>query len=318
MKVLMIGGTGLVGPHVIQQLYDFVPDVEVNTITRSGKSLFSETAFKGDRHNEGDIERILQEVDPDFLIDMIPFNVEDATKISKLLNRVNPALPLIAVSSIDIYAAYAKLFGTENIDYQSCPISEDMSLRTTLGAEGEIYDKLNVERIYKENIQNLTVLRFPATYGWPDRRRVTPYLDTMLDEEPIIEIDNAVLSWRFSRCLHKNAAYSVVKAVEANQKGQHVYNVAEETPYSELEWCQKLAEIVSWKGKIKTVSAEKEVQVINGNSVNLDRKQDFYVETQKIRQELGFYEKFDPDEGLEETVRLYAEKRFEEAYKPCY
>lgn len=309
MNVLMIGGTGLVGPYVMQEIYSGLKSAKITTLTRSGRQYLTENSAKADRNDIAELERIVKEASPDCIIDMIPFVVEDVQNTSSLISRTNPDIPVIAISSIDIYSAYAKLHGTEDVDYQQCPITEDMALRQTLGVEGEKYDKLNVERIYLETLSNVTILRLPATYGWPDRRRVDYYLDPMLGGEGEIKMPLQRADWKFSRCLHKNAAYAVFKALQANQKGHHIYNVAEEGAHTELEWCKKIAALCGWKGQI-TVSGDQ--------PENVDLKQDFYVSSQKIRDELEFTEKYSPDEGLAETVKMYAFNRLEVPYKQCY
>lgn len=309
MKALIIGGTGLVGPNVIQEITAGFADAQISTITRSGKSLFAEHSFKADRNDCEQFTNILAQTKPDVLIDMIPFTAEDATTTANIVKKMVPTLPVIALSSIDIYAAYAKLHSTEDIDYQHCPITETMTLRQKLSVEGTKYDKLNVERIYCETLQNVTILRLPATYGWPDTSRITPYLDPMLAGEKSITITKTMADWKFSRCLNKNAAYAIFKTIAANQHGQHIYNTAEETTYSELEWCQKIARHCGWNGKIIIAA---------GTADPIDFKQDFHVSSQKIRTELGYTDKYDPNEGLADTIRLYAQKRFQIPYEKSY
>lgn len=309
MKVLIIGGTGLIGPSVMQELYAAFKNVQISTITRSGKSLFTEQSFKANRSDESQMAKILTEATPDILIDMIPFTAQDTTTTAKQILQTMPDLPVIAISSIDVYAAYAKLHRTEDINYQPCPITEDMALRQTLGAEGDKYDKLNVERIYQQTLKNVTIVRLPATYGWPDTSRIASHLDPMLAGEKSISMPKTLANWKFSRCLNKNAAHAIFKVVEANQKGHHTYNVAEKTPHTEQGWCQKIAHLCGWNGQI----------ILSDDPGNApDFKQDLYVSTKKIRTELSFSEKYDPDHGLADTIKLYAEKRFPTDYKQSY
>lgn len=304
----MIGGTGLVGPYAMQEIFAGFKKAEITTITRSGQAYFTETAIKCDRNDNTQLQSILEQAKPDFLIDMIPFTVDDAKTTSSLIKKLDFNLPVIAISSIDIYSAYARIHGTENVGYQSCPIKEDMALREKLGAEGAVYNKLEIEKIYQDALPNITILRLPATYGWPDKRRIDYYLDPMLAGDEVIKIPRIRSKWKFSRCLHKNAAFAVFKALEANQIGHHIYNVAEETAYSDLEWCQKIAKYAGWNGEI----------IISDEAEDMDLEQDFYVSTQKIRDEIGFTEKYCPDEGLAETIKLYSYEKQKKQYEQCY
>ncbi len=47
------------------------------------------------------------------------------------------------------------------------------------------FDKIGVEKILLGAFKDATILRLPATYGWPDTTRVAHYLDPMLDGQSI-------------------------------------------------------------------------------------------------------------------------------------
>lgn len=182
-----------------------------------------------------------------------------------------------------------------------------MALRAKMGVEGEAYDKLNVDRIYKEAFPNLTILRLPALYGWPDTTRIENYLEPMLAGNSEIRMSKERAGWKFSRCLHKNAAFAISQCVLAGE-GHYIYNVAEEPVYTDLEWCRKIAALCGWRGEILIEAAENEA----------DFKQDFYVSSQKIRAERGFFEKYSPDEGLADTIAFYAYQRLGKRYTKYY
>ncbi len=305
----MIGGTGLVGPYVMQEIFSELPDATVTTITRSGQKLFTESAHKFDRNDIAEFSCLLQSLEPNHIIDMIPFTVNDAHNTASTIANFNPNIPVVAISSIDIYSAYAKIHRTEDVPTQTCPITEDMTLRKELGVEGAAYDKLHVEKTYFEILPNVTILRFPATYGWPDTTRFNPYLELMLNGQQDIKLSPQKAGWKFSRCLHKNAAYAVLKALQHEPKGHNIYNVAEEIAHSEIDWCQKIASFCGWRGRI-----------LLDDELNdeVDFKQDFYVCSQKIRNELGFFEKYSPDDGLAEAIKLFAFEKLGRNYKKCY
>lgn len=305
----MIGGTGLVGPYVMQEIFSELPDATITTITRNGQKLFTESAHKFDRNDRAQFESLLHDLNPNYIIDMIPFTVTDARNTATTIANFNPNIPVVAISSIDIYSAYAKINGTEDVDYQICPITEDMPLRKKLGVEGAAYDKLHVEKTYFKILPNVTILRFPATYGWPDTTRLNPYLDLMLDGQNEIKFSQRKASWKFSRCLHKNAAYAILKVLQHAPKGHNIYNVAEEIAHSEMDWCQKIASFCGWQGRIL---------LDDHLNDDVDFKQDFYVCSQKIRNELGFFEKYSPDDGLAEAIKLFAFEKLGRNYKKCY
>ncbi len=304
----MIGGTSLVGPHVIRQLLT-EPDTQTWTLTRSGKPYFCETCLQGDRDDEDKLIHAINTSRPDVIVDMIPFTATNAQLLVQSVAKAKINPKLVAVSSIDVYRAFGRLHETEQAPFQQSPISEDMALRSELGPEGASYDKISVERILREGFENAIILRFPAIYGWPDTTRVEHYLDQMLDGSSVITIPEDRATFRFSRCLHKNAAFAVALAVRSSMMGHRIYNVAENTTFSELEWAERVAACCGWQGRIEvapwSVSAE-------------NPRQQFEVDTQAIRQDLGFYEKYDIDEGLSDTVAFHAYQRLGKKYQKYY
>ena len=184
-----------------------------------------------------------------------------------------------------------------------------MALRTAYGPEGAAYDKIGVERIYREAFVDLTILRMPAIYGWPDKTRVQFYLDQMLKGATKIKIPKDRASFKFSRCLHKNAAFAISLAVRSDLVGQRIYNVAEPPTFTEYEWAQRIAQHCGWPG---------DFEVSEPNEEAFKPLQHFEVDTQAIRNELGFEEKFDPAAGLADTIAFYAYSKFGKQYEKYY
>lgn len=305
-RALMIGGTSLIGPHAVRELTQ--AGVAVWTLTRTGKSYFCETALAGDRTDPAALAAALGAARPDVVIDMIPFTVAEAETLRDAMASHAPAARLVALSSIDVYRASGRLNGTEEAPFQPCPIPEDGALRARPGPRGDAYDKIGVERVYRESVANLTLLRLPPVYGWPDTTRVAGYLDRMLDGEATIKIAQDVSEFRFSRCLHKNAAFAVTLAASP-AGGQRVYNVAEPFALTEIEWAERIARCCGWRGRVAvtawTDGAERP-------------RQDFEVATEAIRRDLGFHEKYDVDAGLSDTVAFHAYLRLGKTYRKYY
>jgi len=304
----MIGGTALVGPHVIRELMTDA-FAEVWTLTRSGKAYYCEHALIGDRDDNEVLIDALQVARPDLVVDMIPFTVLNAEKLVAACQRIGLDPKVVAISSIDVYSAFGRLHQTEQAPYQTTPISEDMSLRKTYGPEGAAYDKIGVERVYREAFEDLVILRLPATYGWPDTTRVASYLDQMLDGKTKITMSEDSANFRFSRCLHKNAAFAVSLAARRHTVDTAIYNVAEPKAYTELEWAKKIGVHCSWGGEI----------IISPWEANVAKpRQQFEVNTNAIRRDLGFFEKYDPDEGLADTIAFHAYTRLGKQYAKYY
>jgi len=304
VKILILGGTALTGPHVIRQLIDH----EITTLSRSMRQVATERAVKGDRTIVSNVERALIAADPDLVIDMVPFTVEGANALVTAFGEWNKKVPVIALSSLDVYAGYGRLHGTEDTTHQETPIRESDTLRTALGPEGATYDKIGVETVYHEALDDLTILRAPVIYGWPDGTRIATYLDPMLDGKKTIVIPENVMPFRISRSLHKNVAYAITLASTHPLKGQSTYNIAEPSAYSEIEWATRIANLVGWRGEL-----------VAGPPVpNKTFTQDLTADSTAIRSDLGYEEKFDPKEGLRDAVAFWAHHRTGLPYEKGY
>jgi len=301
--VLIIGGTALIGPHVLRELSTSGVK-ELHTITRTGKSYYCEHSHIGDRRDLNSLRQKIKDIKPDVLVDMIPFTQQDASCLVSAIS--DTYVNVIAISSIDVYSAYASLHKTEQLPLQECPLTESMNLRSAHGPEGKAYDKLSVESIYCSNLENISILRLPAIYGWPDTTRVSHYLDQMLDGCEQIKLERSLANWMFSRCFHKNAAHAIALSVLSGNSGQHTYNVADDKTFTERQWIEKIADICGWTGTIVEVSKVT-------NSPNW--LQHFYVSTVKIRSELKYQEMYSPDEGLVDTIAFHAFQRTGNTYK---
>ncbi|MDH3264000.1 MAG: NAD-dependent epimerase/dehydratase family protein [Paracoccaceae bacterium] len=302
MRVLMIGGTALTGPYLIRELLGRGDEVFV--LSRTGRPLFCETPLRGDRRDPEALGAALAAARPDAVVDMVPFTAADAEGLLDALARHGRAPPVVACSSLDVYAAYGRIHGTEPGPAQACPIPETGRLRTRLGPEGAAYDKLSVERLLAGGLPDVTLLRLPAIYGWPDASRLAPYLDVMLDGAREITLSPARARFRFSRALHKNAAHGL--ALAAGRRGRRVYNLAEPNAFNEAEWVARIAACCGWRGRVRADGpGEGPVQDLTACSA-------------LIRDELGYSELHEPGAGLAEAVAFHAWQRRGIAYVKGY
>ncbi len=295
MRVLMIGGTALTGPHLIRELLGRGDQVHV--LSRSGQSVACETAHRGDRRDPEALDAALAAARPDAIVDIVPFTAADAEGLLAALAGHGRAPPVVACSSQDVYAAFGRIHGTEPGPAQACPIPETGRLRTCLGPEGAAYDKLSVERLLGGGLADVTLLRLPAIYGWPDASRLAPYLDAMLDGAREIVLSPVRARFRFSRALHKNAAHGLALAMAAGRRGRRIYNLAEPDARGEAEWVARIAGCCGWRGRVRA------------DGPGEGPVQDLAACSDLIRDELGFSEVHDPGAGLAEAVAFHAWQR---------
>ena len=291
MRAFIVGGTELMGPSLVDELE--MAGHEALCFNRRGRHPREGTSIKGDRNDAGRLRGAILDSKPDVVIDMIPYTEEQAIAHGEIIEEVK--CPLLACSSIDVYQAYNILHRIDSPPYQTCPLKESNALRTALSIEGKKYDKLNVERVYLSLGVDVTIFRLPAIYGWPDTRRTKLFVDPMLKGEEV-KMSEALARWRFSRAFNRNCAYAI--SLGLDRSGKRVYNVAERTPHTHKEWCEKIGNHLNWNG---------EIVYDNEIGKEADLGQDWFVDTEAIRQELGFDEKYDCDAGLREAIDKYVE-----------
>jgi nucleoside-diphosphate-sugar epimerase len=300
-RILMIGGTGLIGPWAVAGLRELAPGTEVILFNRRGRAPEGVRAVPGDRHDPEAVRRALEEVRPDLLIDMIPFTVAEAEATVAALRAHGAPERLVLVSSADVYEAFSRVNRLATGSPDKGAITEDSPLRAGLGAAGAEYDKLGVERVYGAALPDVASLRLPAVYGWPDTSRIHGYAGPMLDGAQEIALHPDAAGWRFARVLNRNAGWAVALAALRAGLGHHVWNVAEPVSPSEREWVERIGAALGWRGRIVESEAEE--------APGFDPAQPIVLSDARIRAELGFGERHDPEEGLRDNLRRFAERR---------
>ena len=290
MKITIIGGTGLMGPFLVKRLVD--AGHLVTCINRRGQSS-CDSVIACDRRDRNALAKVMASLEHDVIIDMIPFIQSDAEIVCEIFAD-RKDIKLVTVSSIDVYQAYGRLHRTETGPYQKCPISETDPLRELPSIRQEYYDKIGVERAYLKHFKNVSILRMPAIYGWPDTSRIQRYFDALPNEDKTLKMHPLLANWGFTRASAPDCAYAIFLTLE--QTGQHIYNVGEEELLSEEAWCHAIWTAAGEKGNIVyDESAEIPFDV--------DLKQCWHVDTQKIRKELGYQETTNRSEILAHNIR---------------
>jgi nucleoside-diphosphate-sugar epimerase len=300
LKILILGGTKFIGPHVVRRLADRGHEV---TIFHRGKT---ETDLPPSvRHVHGDFSEFAKHLDalrglaPEVVLDMVPFRAEDAQRLKSFKGI---ARRVVAISSGDVYRAFGRIWRTEPGPPDPIPLAEDSPLREKLSHAGLDYNKTAVERaLISDRDLSATILRLPATHGPGDsQHRLFQYLQRMDDQRPVILLDEALAGWQWARGYVEDVAHAIALAVMNEQAAGRVYNVADPVAFTEAEWVRQIARVHGWKGEVIALPGEQLPSYLRNDQFDLN--QQHVVDTSRIRHELGYAEVVPFDEALRRTI----------------
>ena len=309
MKILILGGTGLTGPFTTRYLVEQGHQV---TLFHRGKHEAdpppAANRILGERRKLDEFTSEFKQLAPDVVLDMLAFTRQDAEMLMHVFKGI--AQRIVVPSSSDVYRAFGRLHGTEPGPVEPIPFAEDAPLREKLSVHGEEYEKRWVEQVVLGDPDLPgTILRYPMIYGPNDGGRTFDLVKPMMDNRPVIVLDEKVARWRWSRGFAQNVAWATVLAVTHDRAAGRVYNVAEPEGPSYLEWTQRVAQAANWKGRIVVVPPGQ-----------LKAQENFehhwVVDTTRIRAELSYMEVVSQEEGLRQTVewqRAHPLEKFEPA-----
>lgn len=311
MRILVIGGTNFIGPHVVAALHRYGHQVTVyhrglheTDLPTAVRHIHSARATIPVLH----FPSSLSDPAPNVVLHMFPVG-EDDTRAA-VARFIGVAGRIVVISSGDVYRAYGRLLGTEPGSPEPTPINENAPLRETRfpyrhTAAGPSdwayhYEKILVERAVLASRLPATVLRLPAVYGPGDPyRRLRPYIKRMDDRRPAILLEAAHAAWRWTHGYVENIAQGIALAVADDRAAGKVYNLGEAVVPTLAERIRRIGEAAGWNGTVVPVSAGKLPSHLRNP---YEARQDLVVDTNKIRTELGFSEPFSDDEGLRRTI----------------
>jgi nucleoside-diphosphate-sugar epimerase len=304
MKVLVIGGTNFIGPYAVRRLAGAGHEVTVFHRGRTEAELPEGVGrILGDRRRLEDHADELRSFGPEVVLDMVPMNERDARGVVEVFGGV--ARRVVAISSEDVYRAYDIVRGVAPGPPDPVPLSEDASLRERLypyEREGiEEYEKILVERVVMGDPDlSGTVLRLPAVYGPGDHQhRLFDYVRRMDDGRPAILLAEGMAGWRWTHGYVEDVASAIALAVNDERAAGRVYNVGEAEPLPWAEWVRELGRAAGWDGEVVAVPEDRLPKHLDWG---LNTEQQWFVDTTRIRRELGYRETVLRDEALRQTV----------------
>lgn len=315
MRILVIGGTGFIGRFVVRDLAAKGHDVAVYHRGLSGNNVPAGThEILGDRSELGWKRMDFIRVRPDVVLDCILSSERQAKGVMEIFRGVSPRI--VVLSSQDVYRAYGILLGIEEGPLQPVPLTEESEVRTQhrpYGAEqmqrmrgifpwlDDEYEKIEVEHaVLNDADLPATVLRLPMVYGPGDPlHRLYPIVKRIDDRRPAILLDEAAARWRPPRGYVENVAAAIALAVTSDNTRDRIYNVAEQTLYSELDWTRLIGDVAGWKGEVVVLKSK---EIPAHLRVPFHTEQDWVVSSDRIRKELAFEEPIAIPEALRRTI----------------
>jgi nucleoside-diphosphate-sugar epimerase len=310
MQVLVIGGTGFIGPHVISNLVDAGHDVAVFHRGQTKCVLPSVvTELRGDRKDLPSFANTFRQLAPRVVVDMIPYTEREALDVVRTFRGISERV--VAVSSMDVYQAYG-LFRRDESGPPALPFDEDAPLRSNLFPYRQIakdeddmlyhYEKILVERVVM-NESNLkgTVVRLAKVYGQGGKQHLLlEYVKRMDDGRPAILLDEGKARWRWTRVYARDAAAGIALAVTDDRSANRIYNLGEAEALTEAEWVRCIGDAAGWKGKVISVPRE----LMPKHFIEpYDWSHSLVADTTRIRRELSYQEQCRRSEALQESVQ---------------
>ena len=314
-KVFVIGGTGFIGPFVIQALVEQGHDVTVFHRGQSRAKLPEEVRRLHGNRNDLVAQRSgIEALTPDVVLDFILSNDRQAKALMETLRGLTERV--VAISSQDVYRAYGVLLGRDPGPPQETPLTEESEVRRQLHPYDvdhlrvaqaafpwitQDYDKIPVEQTVLGDPKLAgTVLRLPMVYGPGDPvHRFFPTLKRIDDSRPAILLEESYSRLHPPRGYVEDVAAGIALAAVSDRSAGKIYNIASQQQFSELEWAQKIGQAAGWKGSVVALPKE---QTPSHLLSPLHTEQDWLVSSERIRRELGYSEPLALEVGLSRTI----------------
>jgi len=307
LRVLILGGTGLTGPHIVRGLTELGHQVTVFHRGRTKADL--PAGVREVRGETADPPPGLRRVQPDVAIHMWALTENDTNRFLDVFR--GHAGRAVVISSCEVYRAYGKLHLAETGPPDPIPLDENAPLRESLylyrdrkelPAEIALSEKILVEQaLTAQSELPVTILRYSGVYGPCDPyRRFQAWLDQM-DASDEIRIAEDYARWRASSGYVEDVATAAVLAATQDRAAGRIYNVGRPEAPTTAETIEQLGRAAGWQGRVVAVPPS-EIPPDQRSPHPHDFSHHLAIDTSRIRAELRYCEIVPHEEGLRRTI----------------
>ncbi len=304
MKILMIGGTGFLGPKVLQT---FLQQGHEVAVFHRGQTVVDLPAgvrtIKGERSQLTLAKSEFSSFGPDVVLDLINSSQGQAQQLIEVCRGVTPHV--VTLSSCDVYQAFDVFLGRSQDALQPVPLTEtsalrhqfflfkDMNVEQLPSWVDHFYEKIHAEEVVMNDPEiKGSILRLPMVYGPGDVQRRFGLIVKELQTSKEIVLDEETAQWQGCWGFIDNIVEAIRLVVTHPKAVGQIYHVADATNLTGIDIVQRLSEAANWQGEIR-VTKEKHPKT-NLRKVlrieTLNPAQYLCLDSSKIRQELGFQE----------------------------
>ncbi|RWX52784.1 NAD-dependent epimerase/dehydratase family protein [Photobacterium chitinilyticum] len=294
MKILIIGGTRFIGKHVALNLIKSGHNVTVfHRNSSSNLNNFSEII--GDRANAIELEKHINRIRPDLIIDMIAHHVQHAKDMVKILSK-NDSIKIILISSLNVYKGFSVFCNDENSPPSDALLTETSPLRSVPLVDD---DKSGVEDVYAP-LPNVITLRLPMVYGPGDyQSRLLGVVNQIKTPPHQVRLDESLSQVKFPRGYIENVAHAIALVAITGRTGNHIYNIADNTQYTERQWVTNIIKASGMDAELKLVKTR---DLLSSEKHTFNPKQCIEVSTEKFRRDFPYTEPFNIEDAIKTTV----------------
>jgi nucleoside-diphosphate-sugar epimerase len=283
VKVLVLGGTGFLGPFVVDELLRLGHEVAV--LSRREAAFGGPVRYlRGDASDPAMLRKVIRSWRPEGLIDMLHCSREHAqVVVQACAGRVERS----------VHLSCASVYGTSPV----CPVDENTDLLRPEQAAPAVAAQIGADAVVLEAVRDsdlpAVLIRLPELYGPRDPRAAEWFFARrVLDGRPRLALPDGGLHI-CHRGFPPNMAFGIAKALSASRAVGQVYNLGEEKLYT-------LTQLAG--GVSRALDHEWELYSVPGHLWTTPYAHTSFFDLRRARAQLRYRDSMIPRDGLEITL----------------